>query len=143
MTDLALLRLRSSKFLAQGTPSPGCLRVFPPRQVLVDAGFAAPVLPAFLSRVVPLPGTRLSTRRSSVPFSFATCGSPCPRQGRVWRSTRLLWPPPCSMCCGGGACESWVRFGVASRTRLSSSRWKGHHQLSHPGQGYCHAEPVG
>ena len=37
----------------------------------------------------------------------------------VWPSTRFLWPPPCSMCCGGGAWESWVRFGVGSRTRLS------------------------
>ena len=38
------------------------------------------LLPAFLSHVVPRPGTRLWTRRSSVPFSVAACGSLCPRQ---------------------------------------------------------------
>ena len=42
-------------------------------------GHKVDLLPAFPSRVVPLPSTRLSTRRSSVPFSFAACGSPCPR----------------------------------------------------------------
>ena len=38
-------------------------------------GCKVDLLPAFLSRVVPLPGTRLLTHRSSAPFSFAVCGS--------------------------------------------------------------------
>ena len=106
-------------------------------------GHKVDLLPACLLRVVPFPGTRLSTHRSSVPFSFTACGSLALVQPRLPEpSTRLQWPP-CSMCCGGGAWESWVRFGIGSGTRLSGSRWQGHHQQSHPGHGHCQAEPVG
>ena len=39
----------------------------------------------------------------------------------VWPSTRSLWLTPRSMCCGGGARESWVRSGVSSSTSVSRS----------------------
>ena len=55
----------------------------------------------------------------------------------VWPSTRLLWPPPRSMCTSGSSGPAELRSGVCCSARVPRSRREGHDQHVGPRHGPC------
>ena len=104
----------------------------PPEQALLRSQQGSPVhLLAYLA------GNDVPAARAQgvvPPTSLATF-APVFVHLSVWPSTRLSWPPPCSVSVGRGVGPPRIFAGERSSSRLPGGREKGHDQRPSPGHG--------